>query len=168
MANGAMHVSAAGMTAIRHREGAIMHYYNDSAGNCTYGVGTLAHHGRCTAAELARPVTSAAVNQQLAGRVHMAAADVRRAVTHSTLTQAQFDALVSFTYNMGAHGAAPVLRAANQGRSTQVVRLMEQAVYVHPRDAHGRRLPARRSPGLINRRRQEAAPFQTHTHGGRP
>lgn len=145
-----------------------MHYYNDMANNCTYGIGTLAHAGPCTAQELATPVTAAEVNGQLSARVQTVEAAVRRAVTQSTLTQAQFDALVSYTYNVGANGALPVLQAANGGRDAQVVRHMEQTVYIHPRDAQGRRLPARQVPGLVSRRREEAAPFRTPGTGRRP
>jgi GH24 family phage-related lysozyme (muramidase) len=156
------------MAALRVREGAIMHYYNDIANNCTYGIGTLAHAGPCTPREMATPVTVAAVNMQLAAKIGVAESAVRRAVTRSNLTQAQFDALVSYTYNVGAHGALPVLQAANDGDDAQVVRRMEQAVYVHPRDAQGRRLPAHLVPGLVNRRRDEAAPFRLRSQGRQP
>lgn len=41
-----------------------------------------------------------------------------------------------------------------------VVSHMNQRVYVHPRDANGRRLAPVRSNGLVNRRRVETAPFR--------
>ncbi|WP_232450819.1 hypothetical protein [Burkholderia ubonensis] len=41
-----------------------------------------------------------------------------------------------------------------------VVSHMNQRVYVHPRDANGRRLAPVRSNGLVNRRRLETAPFR--------
>ena len=65
MANEHMQMSAAGLAALREREHAVLRYYNDVANNCTYGVGTLAHHGPCTADESQRPVTIADVNTQL-------------------------------------------------------------------------------------------------------
>lgn len=37
---------------------------------------------------------------------------------------------------------------------------MNQRLYIHPRDAQGRRLRAIRSNGLVNRRRLESVPFQ--------
>ncbi|WP_242540457.1 lysozyme inhibitor LprI family protein [Trinickia mobilis] len=52
-------MSHVGLTALRIRERAVLHYYNDIADNCTHGVGTLAHHGPCTEDELRRPVTPA-------------------------------------------------------------------------------------------------------------
>lgn len=160
MANENMRLSETGWAALRDREQAIMHYYNDQANNCTFGVGTLAHPGPCTPEELRRPVTSAQVNAQLAARVHTAESHVRRSVTQRELSQAQFDELVSYTYNAGNTGALAALQSANQNNDAGVVSHMNQRVYIHPRDARGRRLPAIRSNGLVNRRRLEAAPFQ--------
>lgn len=160
MANENMRLSQAGWTALRTRENAIMAYYNDIANNCTFGVGTLAHHGPCTPQELARPVGEAQVNAQLATRVSRAEAAVRRAVTTRELTQDQFDELVSYTYNAGVTGARAALQAANQSNDAGVVSHMNQRVWVHPRDANGRRLAPVRSNGLINRRRLESAPFR--------
>jgi lysozyme len=165
MANETKRLSAAGWTALRTREHAVLHYYNDVANNCTYGIGTLAHHGPCTDEELQRPVSAADVNAQLAVGVSRAEAAVRRQVRDHDLSQDEFDSLVSFTYNMGATGAHPVLRAANGGNSTDVANRMARNVYVYPRDANGRRLPAQRVPGLVNRRREEAAPFRNTQAG---
>jgi lysozyme len=159
MANENMHISAAGLTELRLREGAVMHYYNDLANHCTFGVGTLVHHGPCTPEELQRPVTEQEVNTQLAVRVNSAERAVRVGVPDVQLAQAQFDALVSFVYNVGARGAAATLQAANRGAGNDVAAHMNANVYVHPRDARGRRLPAVRVQGLVNRRQREAAPF---------
>ncbi|WP_233802319.1 lysozyme [Paraburkholderia sp. HP33-1] len=159
MANESKKLSSTGRTALRLREGVVLRYYNDIANNCTYGLGTLVHTGPCTAAELRRPVTPADVDIQLAAGVQAAESAVRNRVTDHELTQEQFDSLVSFTYNTGATGARQALEAANRGQLNEVASHMGQNVYVHPRDAHGRRLPAVRVPGLISRRREEAAPF---------
>jgi lysozyme len=161
MPNENMRMSAAGRGALRQREQAVLRYYNDAANHCTYGVGTLAHHGPCTEEELRRPVSMADVNTQLAIKVSTAEAAVRRRVREHPLTQDQFDALVSFTFNTGATGARPTLDAANRGAVAEVSRHINGTVYVHPRDANGRRLPPVRLQGLVNRRREEAVPFQT-------
>ncbi|WP_250433881.1 lysozyme [Caballeronia sp. ATUFL_F2_KS9A] len=160
MANENMQLSEAGRAELRTREHAVMAYYNDQANNCTFGVGTLAHTGLCTAEELRRPVTPAQVNAQLATGVGRAEAQVRRTVTQRELTQAQFDELVGYTYNVGNAGAFDALRSANQNDDAGVVSHMNHRVYIHPRDARGRRLSAVRSNGLVNRRRLETAPFQ--------
>ena len=159
MANETMRTSAAGLSALSEHEGAVLHYYNDSADNCTYGVGTLAHVSPCTAEELRRPVTQAQVNTQLNLRVSVAEAAVRRGVPDRELTQAQFDSLVSFVYNTGAGGAAATLRVANRGDDRGVVGHMTDNVYVHPH-VNGRRGPAVRLRGLVNRRQAESAPFR--------
>ena len=165
MANETMRMSAAGMAALRQREGAVLRYYNDAANHCTYGVGTLAHHGPCTPEELHRPVSIADVNIQLATRVTSAEDAVRQRVRNHQLTQEQFDALVSFTFNTGATGARSTLDAANRGASRDVATHMNSNVYVHPRDANGRRLAPVRLQGLVNRRREETAPFQAQQAG---
>lgn len=160
MANENMRMSAGGYADLRVSEGAVMRYYNDIANNCTFGVGTLVHNGVCTAQELRTPVTMEQVNAQLTTRVQIAERAVRAGVPDVQLTQPQFDSLVSFVYNVGAGGAATTLAAANANTPQQVVARMRQHVYVHPRDASGRRLPAVRVQGLVNRRQREVVPFQ--------
>ena len=160
MPNETMRMSATGFAALRQREGAVLRYYNDAANHCTYGVGTLAHHGPCTEEELRRPVSVADVNTQLIRRVGTAEVAVRRVCRNHALTQDQFDALVSFTFNTGATGARTTLDAANRGANAEVVRHINCNVWVHPRDAHGRRGPPVRLLGLVNRRREEAAAFE--------
>lgn len=165
MANETMRMSAAGMAALRQREGAVLRYYNDAANHCTYGVGTLAHLGPCTLDELRRPVSIAEVNIQLATRVSSAETAVRQRVRNHQLTQEQFDSLVSFVFNTGATGARATLDAANRGAPREVTAHMNSNVYVHPRDANGRRLAPVRLQGLVNRRREETAPFQAQQAG---
>ena len=165
MASETMRMSETGLAALRQREHAVLRYYNDVARNCTYGVGTLAHHGPCTTEELQRAVTIHEVNTQLAMKVRAAEVVVRRYVPNTQLTQAQFDALVSFVFNTGATGARTTLDAANWGANDQVVVHLNNNVYVHPHDAHGRRMAAVRIQGLVNRRQKEAAPFK-RLHGG--
>jgi lysozyme len=160
MANENMRMSSAGLAALRQREHAVLRYYNDVANNCTWGIGTLAHRGPCTDRELQRPVTAIDVDRELAIRVQEAEQAVRRQVRNQQLTQDQFDALVSYTYNLGATGARTALQAADHGNSNEVAQQMSGHVYAHPRDRRGRALPSVRVQGLVNRRRDEAAPFQ--------
>lgn len=160
VANETMRMSANGLAVLRQREGAVLRYYNDAANHCTYGVGTLAHLGPCTPAELLRPVSLVEVDTQLAIRVRDTEEAVRRGVRNHQLTQEQFDALVSFTFNVGVRGARSTFAAANQGLLREVTTHMNRNVYVHPRDANGHRLAPVRLPGLVNRRREETRPFQ--------
>jgi lysozyme len=162
MANENMQLSAEGYVALRQREGARYQYYNDIAGNCTWGIGTLAHDGPCTPEELQRRVTAEEVNAQLAVRVHAAEISVRNGVSHNPLTQAQFDSLVSFVYNVGTAGARAVLQAADQQPAAAVGNQMRDYIFIHPRDAQGHRLPPVRVQALVNRRNEEAAPFDNN------
>lgn len=158
--NANLRMSVGGLAALQRLEGVALRYYNDIAGNCTYGIGTLAHHGLCTDEELRRPVSQELVGVELRARVRVAEAAVRAGVNRTVLTQAQFDGLVSYVYNMGARGARRVLEAANRGAHQEVSRQIRDAVYFHPRDAQGRRLQPQLSRGLVNRREEEARPFQ--------
>jgi len=168
MPNETTQVSTAAIAELRRREDVALRYYNDAANNCTYGIGTLAHHGPCTEEEMRRSVTRAGAEAQFATRMNEAAATVRQQVRNHQLTQEQFDALVSFTYNLGSTGARRTLNAANRGDFPEVVRHMNSNVYVRlrdaqgrpMRDAQGRQLRPVRVQGLVNRRREEAAPFQ--------
>jgi lysozyme len=160
MANENMRMSAAGLARLRQRERVVMRYYDDVAHNCTYGIGTLAHLGPCTDAELHRAVSEADVNLQLATGVARAESAVRRRVRTTSLTQAQFDALVSVTYNLGEGRARAILDSAERGDSARVVSHMNSNVYVHPRDERGRRRAPVRVQGLVTRRREESAPFR--------
>ncbi|MGF6552068.1 hypothetical protein QFZ96_007204 [Paraburkholderia youngii] len=75
-ANDAMKMSPECYAALRVNEGVVMRYYNDAPinGNCTWGVGTLAHFGPCTPAELQRAVLPEQVNAILTARSRRRAA----------------------------------------------------------------------------------------------
>jgi lysozyme len=167
MANENMRMSAAGYSALRVNEGVVMHYYNDAPtnGNCTWGVGTLEHYGPCTQEELNRAVLPQQVEAILQQRVQEAERVVRAVVRRHPLTQAQFDAAVSFAYNSTMRNTRHALQPANTGNMAEVAARMQRNVMITPRDRHGNVAGTRRvSPGLVNRRRREVQPFL----GGRP
>lgn len=153
-------LSATGRYQLGIREGAIFHYYNDPANNCTYGIGALVHLGPCTQEELHRPVSPQQVTANMERQIRVAEQVVRRGVTERELTQARFDARVSFAYNVGVGGAQATLTAANRGDWSGVARHIHSNVFIYPRDAQGLRLRPVRSRGLENRRREEAKPFE--------
>lgn len=162
-----MRTSAPGVHAIRVHEGVKDHHYDDQGNNCSYGVGTLAHRGPCSAAELAEIVSDERIEWSLAHGLLDAEAAVKRNVTRQTLSQQQFDSLVSFTYNTGSGGARPVLQLVNQGKLKEAAKIMKTYIYVTVngkdgkplRDKHGRKI-LRRSNGLIKRRDEEARSFE--------
>lgn len=160
MANENMRLSQAGRAALTHNEAVRRTHYNDQGNNCTLGVGTLVHYGPCTAQEMAAPpLPDAVVRQYMDRGVDRAERLVRHAVRAHELTQAQFDAAVSFVYNTGA---TRPLRVANTGNLPEVARQMMQYTMVCQHDQRtGRAIngTCRQSGGLLNRRRREAAPF---------
>ncbi|MFM0282362.1 lysozyme [Paraburkholderia sediminicola] len=163
MANENMRMSAAGYAALRFNEGVVMHYYNDAPadGNCTWGIGTLAHLGPCTAEELQRTVLPERANAILEARVREAERVVRATVTDHQLTQAQFDAAVSFAYNSSTQNIRQALTPANDGDMWSVAQHMLRNIMITPRDRNGRPVgPPRVSQGLLNRRQRETAPFR--------
>jgi lysozyme len=162
VANENMHMSAAGYALLRFNEGVVMHYYNDAPrnGNCTWGIGTLAHLGPCTQEELARTVLPQQANAVLHDRVRDAERAVRATVTQHQLTQAQFDAAVSFAYNSTRQSIQRTLQPANTGNMVEVVAQMRSNVMIFPRDRQGHRIGhGHLSAGLVNRRAREVRPF---------
>jgi lysozyme len=142
---------------MRRRERDVFNYYDDMGpgrGSCTWGPGILAHTGPCTPAELARPVSAAAVEAEFSRKVAEAEAGVIRKVLNQRLQQDQFDALVSLTYNAGVRGSNRVYALIESGRPAEAGAEIRTMITTH---VNGRRVVAR---GLISRRAEESAPFQ--------
>lgn len=156
--NADMSMSAEARARMRHTEKDVYEYYDDMGpgkGNCTWGAGILAHLRPCTKEELGRKVSPAEVDAAFSRRVADAERAVRRNVSRQALNQAQFDALVSLTYNAGATGSRGTYElvdggdfkgaAANIGKMTLVT-------------VNGKKGVAK---GLILRRAEESAPFRS-------
>jgi GH24 family phage-related lysozyme (muramidase) len=146
-------LSTRGAKLIAEFEGLRQKLYNDPAGHCTIGIGHLVHKGRCNGSEPARfkrgltPAQAYALMQRDAQRFANAVNGLR-----IPLNQNQFDALVSFTYNLGPgwtgwnNDLRKLLRAR---RFREVPR--ELMTWVHA----GGRVVA----GLVRRRRAEGRLF---------
>lgn len=106
-----MITSENGLTLIKEAEGCVLHVYKDVAGLPTIGVGHLIKAG-----EHFTTITQAQADALLAQDILPAAACVSRVVTVH-LTQNQFDALVSFTFNLGcgALTGSTLLKLLNSG-----------------------------------------------------
>lgn len=153
-------LSAAGARMIARFEGFRSELYDDPAGHCTIGYGHLVHRGRCNGSEPERFRRGLSETQarKLLREDARPAADAVNAQVKVPLSQAQFDALTSFVYNLGAGNLArsQLLRRLNAGEYDAVPG--ELAKWVH---AGGRRLP-----GLVTRRAAEGELFATGVYPG--
>jgi GH24 family phage-related lysozyme (muramidase) len=146
-------LSTRGAKLIAEFEGLRQKLYNDPAGHCTIGIGHLVHRGPCNGREPARfkrgltPAQAYALLQRDAQRMEKAVNGLR-----IPLNQNQFDALVSFTYNLGPGWTGwnnNLRRLLSQRRYREVPH--ELMDWVH---AGGKVLP-----GLVRRRRAEGRLF---------
>ncbi len=158
--NGHMVMSAEARANMRATEKAVYRYYNDMGkdkGNCTWGAGILAHKGVCSQDELKLKVSVEMVDQEFEKRVSEAERAVRRN-THVVLNQAQFDALVSLTYNTGSKGAANTFKFVNKGDfAGAAVNISKMTQVSIIKDGKKKFILA---PGLIKRRQEESEPFR--------
>jgi lysozyme len=151
-----LRLSNQGRSRLREREG-LRGYYNDGGGelgHCTFGIGMLVHRGPCTAEELQRQPTLEEIEGSFATAVRSAELAVQRQVCHQPLSQAQFDALVSYTFNMGAGGAMLALRRVDAGDMGGAADVMERNVHSRV-DGKLVKLAA-----LVTRRSEESAPLR--------
>lgn len=114
--------------------------YNDSQGNCTFGIGHLVHLGPCTQADHAKYD-----GYNLRQRYALAHQDIARFAgavhsrIHVPIAQYQFDALVSFTFNIGiqSFSTCTALRKLNAGAYGDVPAAM--MLFRFPPEIRGRR-----------------------------
>ncbi len=155
--NANMTMSTEARQAMRKREG-VRGYYNDGGGNrghCSCGVGNLVHRGPCTAEELQLPLSPMQVEASFASAIREAERAVQRNVTRQSLTQAQFDSMVSFTFNTGAKRARPIFQRVDRGDLQGAA----DAICTYVNSTQNGRLVHMR--GLAARRQEESAPFRT-------
>jgi lysozyme len=155
--NDGLGMSAEARARMRKREVDVYKYYDDGGpgkGHCTWGAGILAHRGPCTGEELAKPVSEAEVNAEFARRVAKAEREVRSNVKKQSLTQDQFDVLVSLTYNAGARGSRGTYQMIERGDLKGAADNISQMTRT---TVNGKKVIAR---GLISRRAEESAPFR--------
>jgi GH24 family phage-related lysozyme (muramidase) len=157
VANDNLSMSGEARKRMRRREVDVFNDYDDMGpgkGNCTWGAGILAHRGPCTKDELGKTVSQAEVDAEFSRKVAHAERIVRSNVTTQSLNQAQFDALVSLTYNAGERGASGTFDLVDggdmKGAANNISKMIKTTV-------KGKKVIAR---GLISRRREEAAPFR--------
>lgn len=155
-----MKMSAGARAKMLGTEKVLLRYYNDMGkhrGNCTWGPGFLAHRGVCSEEELSRKVEATSIDVEYEKRIREAERRVRLKV-RVPLNQAQFDALVSFTYNTSNRTNQLIYDAANTGDFLTVASAISAAVMVSV--GTGKHKKWVLAPGLIQRRADESAPFR--------
>jgi lysozyme len=138
--------SPTGIKLITHYEGLRLEAYQDQVGVWTIGFGTTSgvYEGMVISLDQATAF--------LQSDLKKFESDVKNMVKVS-LTQNQFDALVSWTYNLGAGSlkSSSMLRALNEGKYTSVPSEMEL----------WNRAGGQIVEGLVKRRHSEATLFST-------
>lgn len=155
---GVQSLSVEGLRFIEAHEGFRSHLYEDSNGHATIGFGHLVHRGRIGAvpaleAPFVNGIDKAHAAVLLAKDTLSAAAAVRTFVFRP-LQQHEFDALVSFAFNVGA-GALQ--------RSTLVRRVNGNAT---PDAIASAWLMWDKPHGILGRRRDEVRLFNEGNYGG--
>lgn len=150
-----MKMSAHGLNLLEQWEGFKLKVYKDSAGLPTIGVGHLLTKSELTSGKIViKGVTvkyaNGLTNQQVIDLLAQDVAPVGQVVTKAVtvpLTQNQFDALVSFAFNVGnaAFSGSTLLKVLNQKQYKEVP---EQLL-------RWTRSGGKVVPGLVNRRENE-------------
>jgi lysozyme len=143
-----MKTSPAGLSFISEQEGFSASVYRDIAGIETIGYGHVMRHGDPT--NVTREQAMAILGHDVASAESAVNADVKVA-----LSQGQFDALVSFTFNLGSGSlsTSTLLQILNAGDTVNAAR--EFLRWCHAR-VNGQMV---RVQGLYNRRVAEAVMF---------
>ena len=154
---GKQKLSDAGARFIAEFEGFRSKLYNDPAGHCTIGYGHLVHRGPIDGsepAEFKKGITRKHALELLQEDAGTAAAAVNDRVK-VPLSQEQFDALVSFVFNVGggAFAESTLLQLLNDGSYDAVPEQLDRWV-----KANGKTLE-----GLVRRRKEEGARFAAGT-----
>lgn len=146
-------VSLHGIELIKRHEGYRAKIYNDPAGNATIGYGHLVHKGKIHGKE-PKDYFSGISQRQAEELLRLdlsSAISIIHKMTNVKLKQSQFDALVSFVYNVGGE---------NFSRSTLLKKInledYKGAANEFPKWKYGGGKVLR---GLVNRREEEKAMF---------
>jgi len=141
-----MRTSRAGVELIKSFEGCRLEPYYDAAGYPTIGYGHLLSRKKWSSLETWSPLTEQEAEDLLRSDLPRYEAAVRRLI-RVPLSRGQFDALVSFCFNLGAGTlqASTLRRVLNQGAYGEAPAQIQRWVY-----AGGQRLR-----GLVRRRLAE-------------
>lgn len=147
MANENLTIGTKGLDLIKGFEKLRLDVYNDGYGYLTVGWGHLV--GKNEKLKLGDKITAARADELLKSDLSKAIADVKRFVK-VPLTQNQFDACVSFAFNLGSFSEAPTLLSRINSKN-----------FKSAAEAFGRYIysSGEKSNGLIRRREAERKLF---------
>ena len=150
-------LSSRGLELIAEFEGFRPDLHNDPAGHASIGFGHLVHRGPINGsepAEFRKGISRKRARELLRADVAIAEAAVNQAVT-VPLTQNQFDALASFTFNVGggAFRGSTLLKRINAGDHDAVRKEL----------ARWNKGGGKVLPGLVRRRSEEADLYERGT-----
>ena len=155
-----MKISQKGLNHLKKLEAFMPNLYNDGptkdTGHCTIGYGHLVHYNPCNAAkytserQFINGITVEKATIILLKDISVAEKTINRLVK-IVLTQNQYDALVSFVFNVGSGGFASstLLKVINSRQLSKVPAAFRM----------WNKTGGRISPGLINRREAEISLF---------
>ena len=161
-----LRLSSQGAAELAHFECVMLCLYNDPVGNCTFGIGHLVHlgpiDGRSEEAEFSGDFSRSDVYKLFLERDAPRFEEIVRNGVQVPLYQSEYDALISFVYNVGPGALDP-------GEST-LARLLNDGDYTGAADQFGRWVHAdqRVLPGLVKRRAAEAALFRSQWQSSPP
>lgn len=152
-------LSSQAIDFIKQWEGFVNKMYNDPAGHCTIGYGTLLHRGNCDGRASEQPYAGAVTETKATELLAQEAGQFQQIINDKVsvpLTQNQNDALVSFAYNVGngAFRNSTLLRLLNQGKYDAVPGELKKWTKARQ---NGNLVDL---PGLVRRRAAEADLFQ--------
>jgi GH24 family phage-related lysozyme (muramidase) len=151
-------LSPQGVDLIKNFEGFRDKLYNDPAGHCTVGYGTLVHRGNCEGHSTEQPYASGVTKERAAELLTQEAGGFAGTISNKVtvpLNQNQFDALVSFVYNVGpgAFEKSTLLKLLNQGKYDSIPTELKKWTKARQ---NGQVVDL---PGLVKRRAAEADLF---------
>src|SRR5262245_15469362 len=131
-------------------------YDHDGGGHCTIGWGHLIHSGKCDGRENEKVFSQGIDQDRGDSLLTMDTSEAVRTVNRladTPLNQNQFDALVSFTYNVGSRNLAQLLKSSKGSDGKLDLNKVPENMKAYNRSS-GKILP-----GLVRRRQRESELF---------
>lgn len=143
-----MEISQRGIDLIKGFEGLFLKAYKDPIGIITIGYGTVVYPSE-KRVQMGETITEAQAEEYLKHEINLKADVVNTVTADLILTQGQFDALVSFAYNLGTG-------ALKQSTLLKKVKLNPDDPAIRTEFMKWVRAGRKVFPGLVRRRKAEA------------